>query len=611
MKRFLLLMFLGVAAGLGIWFGMRGTSQKAASSNVTALLPRDTIAFVHLPDFNRSREQWHETDLYKLWREPAMQEFLQKPLAQAPQSVTAQQKISEMSTLQVRDAFFAITAWTSDQPKMVGGFRFKGEREDAEKVIGQWRAQAQASAPAAKRETIDYERNRVELMSEGGLTLATVYTKDWFFAANDLDTLKALLDRLEKRASDAATTLAEEENFTAAFKKIPISYAVFGYGRLDQYMDRLAAKLPPDAQANERASMLRQIKSIAAATTFEAGKIRDVVVVTMPKMHETPELTRSSLALATAESFLYGASFLQLPKEVDLRDAAPVTTARGFPGALQRMLGTLSASGITLETWNSAFGTEVGVIGDWPANSRLPALLATLPVKDAGKANQIVAAMTSPPGEETRWVPSHEQGVRYYAQLPANPMIPVAPTIGIAKEVAVLGLDRLSVESAIKRSSQRSTLTTGDNFKAAEALVPVPQHTFWYLDSALLYNRLDATLRPMLIMGAAFVPAIAQAVDLSKVPAAEVVTRHLSPIVLSQSYEGDGYRLESVGPVSIYHSAIGLAAMTGAGAKFYQSQFRSGTAPSPIDPDEPDDAAAAAATAPSPPLPSPSPEQEP
>jgi hypothetical protein len=275
------------------------------------------------------------------------------------------------------------------------------------------------------------------------------------------------------------------------------------------------------------------------------------------------------------------------------------------------MLGSLAASGVTLERWNSAFGSELGVIGDWPATSRLPALLATLPVKDAGRATEIISALTSAAaaGEESTWVSSEEEGVRYYAQTPANPMVPIAPTIGLTNQLAVLGLDRTSVASAIKRSSGGSALATADNFKAAEALVPAPEHTFWYLDAALLYTRLDATVRPMLIMGAAFVPAIAQAVDLSKVPAPEVVTRHLSPFVLSQSYQGDGYRMESVGPVSIYHAAIGIAALTGAGAKFYQTQVRSGTAPTAIDPDEPDGAAAAAA-APSTSLPSPSPDEE-
>jgi hypothetical protein len=104
-------------------------------------LPRDTLAFVHLPDFNRTREQWHETELYKLWREPAMQEFLQKPMTQMPKAAGAQQRIQELQSLHMRDAFFAITSVENNQPKMVGGFRFKGEKEDAEKVINGWRAQ--------------------------------------------------------------------------------------------------------------------------------------------------------------------------------------------------------------------------------------------------------------------------------------------------------------------------------------------------------------------------------------------------------------------------------------------------------------------------------------
>ena len=61
----------------------------------------------------------------------------------------------------------------------------------------------------------------------------------------------------------------------------------------------------------------------------------------------------------------------------------------------------------------------------------------------------------------------------------------------------------------------------------------------------------------MLFMGAAFLPAIAETVDFSKLPAPEVITKHLSPIVMSQSYDGDGYIAESVGPVTVYQTVIG------------------------------------------------------
>jgi hypothetical protein len=512
-----------------------------------------------------------------------MQEFLRKPLSRAPETVTAQRKIAELTTLQVRDAFFAITSIENDQPKMVGGFRFKGEREEVEQVIANW-SDHDRSSPAA--ETVDYERHRIEVVREGSLTVAKVYVKEWFFAANDVAALKALLDRSDRRALDTASTLSGEENFNAAFRKIPAPYAFFAYGRLDQYMARLAAKMPSNAQADEQMAKFRQIKSIAGATTFEGGKIRDVLFVTMPKMQETPDLTRSSLTLATAESFLYGAGFVQWP-QLDV-PASSQSTGSGLPAIMQRLAGSVSGAGITRETWDAAFGSEFGMVGDWPAVSRLPALLVTLPVKDAEKANQIVSALTSEAGGESTWVASEADGVRYYAQPPANLMLPIAPTLGITNKLAVLGLDRSSVDAAIKRSNGASALVRADNYKGVEDAVPTPKTAFWYLDTALLYARLDATLRPMLIMGAAFVPAIAQAVDLSKVPTADIVMRHLSPIVVSQSYDGNGYRTESVGPVSIYQAAIGIAVATGAGTRFYQQQMR-GAAASGLPDDEPDD----------------------
>ena len=88
--------------------------------------------------------------------------------------------------------------------------------------------------------------------------------------------------------------------------------------------------------------------------------------------------------------------------------------------------------------------------------------------------------------------------------------------------------------------------------------MPAPTNFFAYVDAALLYGRLDTTLRPMLVMSAAFIPAINDYVDVNKLPAPEVVTKHLSPIVSSQRYERDGYVAESVGPVTLNQAAIGF-----------------------------------------------------
>src|SRR5207245_2782604 len=88
---------------------------------------------------------------------------------------------------------------------------------------------------------------------------------------------------------------------------------------------------------------------------------------------------------------------------------------------------------------------------------------------------------------------------------------------------------------------------------------PLAKQAFSYIDSGMIYTRLDATLRPILLWSAAFLPGAAGTVDLNKLPPPETITRHLSPIVMSQSYDADGYLAESVGPITMWQTIAGVA----------------------------------------------------
>ena len=571
MKKFLMLLLIAAAAALAIWFGMRGGSAKISSSAATSLLPKGTLVFLHLPDLNGIRADWRGTDLYKLWREPAVQDFLQKPIAKMPEAGAARQKLQELDALEIKDAFFALVSWENKQSKLLAGFRFKGSATDAEKVIGKWRERARAKTPAATRETVTYEQHQIELTTQDAFTIATVYDGQWFFAGNDLATLKVLLDRADHRLSDAAGTLAADETFIAATKHMPKNYGARGYGRLDRYFEKLAQSLPPQPE-NVLLALLRQIKSVSAATTVDGGKIRDVAFVAMPKIPELGNLTRESLTLATRDSFLYLASMINLP------NAMPGTlpgAPQGYPAPMQKLFATLAANGITLESWKNTFGAEFGIIGAWPAGARLPSVFATLPVKDAARASEMLGQFTAATGDEQPWAKTEADGVQYYSKPPVNPMVPVAPTIALSSQRLLLGLDNASLAAAVKRgAAKESDLQNSETYKKAERVVGAPTYSFTYLDTALLYGRLDAALRPMLVMAAAFVPSVAETVDLGKLPPPEVITKHLSPIVVSQNFETDGYVMESVGPVSIYQGAVGLAVTTGLGANLYQTQLR-------------------------------------
>ena len=140
MKRFQLVVLVSAIAAGAIWWGFYRT-HHTSSLAVASLLPKETLAIVHLPDFNRSRADWHRTDLYQLWKEPAVQDFLAKPRAQVPTQGRIGQTVEEIDSIQMKDAFVAVVAVEFSAWKWVGGFRSTGDAENAEKTVESWRAQ--------------------------------------------------------------------------------------------------------------------------------------------------------------------------------------------------------------------------------------------------------------------------------------------------------------------------------------------------------------------------------------------------------------------------------------------------------------------------------------
>ena len=210
----LLILALAVAAFAGWYYW--NISQRISSAPVAALLPRETIFLAHMPDFTRTRDEWYRSDIYQLYREPAVQDFLRKPLGILPKTDAASQTLQEIEHLDPKNAFVALTSINNDNPRFVGGFRFRGSQEEAEQIIGQWRSTLLQQATGAKREKLQYQRHEIELAKAAPFTLATVYDSPWFFAATDLTELKAVLDRADHRAKNSKDTLDKDEAYRTA-----------------------------------------------------------------------------------------------------------------------------------------------------------------------------------------------------------------------------------------------------------------------------------------------------------------------------------------------------------------------------------------------------------
>jgi hypothetical protein len=560
MKRILFLFIALAVAAFAGWYYWQ-FSQQLSSAPVAALLPRETIFVAQIPDFNRARDEWQHCDIYQLYREPAVQDFLRKPLGNAPKPDAVSQTLREIEQLAPKNAFVALTSIDNNNPKIVGGFRFRGSQEEAEQIIDKWRSMLMGQNSRLKRDKVQYQGHEIDVTKTGSFTIATAYDPPWFFVGTDASDVQALLDRADRRASSPDNTLDKDYTYRAAISRRPSNYVAFFYLQPKTFSQRLAALRAAvgSTPAPGEGTMLEKMRCITGSMRFENGKIHDVFFTGMPKLEQNTALTRSSLSLGTKETLLYLAMLLNLGERMDT-----LNQAAAFAGT--KIFQALGDSGITADDWKAAFGIELGSLADWPSGARWPSLLITMPVTDATKAGKIVEALLRA-GEDGSWTASEKEGVHYFSKQSAASFIAITPTIGLSDRILIAGLDPTSVEEAIKRAgSGSSELAESQAYKAAARLLPAPTNFFAYIDMAQLYSRLDASLRPMLLMAAAFVPAVAGSIDPTKLPAPEVITKHLSPIVSSQRYDRDGYMAESIGPITLDQLGIGVAIFSSFGA---------------------------------------------
>src|SRR5437899_9110111 len=562
MKRILLVLIALAVAAFAGWYYWN-FSQKISSASVAALLPRETIFVAQMPDFNGAYDEWQRCEIYQLYREPAVQDFLRKPLGNVPKSDAVSQTLREIEQLAPKNAFIALTSIENNNPKVVGGFRFGGSREEAERIIERWRSALMGQN--LKREKVQYQRHEIEVAKAIPFSVATAYNPPWFFAATDVPELEALLDRADRRGTSPENRLDKEDAYRAAISRRPSNSVAFFYLQPKTFSQRLAALRAAVGSTPDpgEGTMLEKMRCITGSMQFENGQIHDVVFLGMPKLEHDTALTRSSLSIGTKDTFFYLAMLLNLGEKMDTLNQAAV-----FAGT--KMFQALTDSGITAADWKAAFGVELGSLADWPPSVQWPSLLVTVPVKDTARAGKIVETLLRA-DEEATWAQTEKDGVRYFSKQSLASFVAITPTIALSDRTLIPGLNPESGEEAIKHgSSGSSELADSQTYQAAALLLPAPTNFFAYIDTALLYSRLDTSLRPMLLMAAAFVPAVAGSIDASKLPAAEVITKHLSPIICSQKYERDGYLAESIGPITLDQLGIGLAILSSFGAPMRQ-----------------------------------------
>jgi hypothetical protein len=562
MKKLVAVIVIALVIAAAIWVSVRVQLAKRLAI-VPELLPETTLVLIEAPDFQKTRSDWHESDLSKIWREPSVQEFLRKPLARLPENRGGRRQLEDFLGLRPKHGFLALTSLEKNEPKLIGGFHFDAKPEKARESIGELEAELLSRTPNATHETLAHRQHNIEIARVSHFVFASVYDNEWYFASNDLATLKALLDRADHRRENTHGSLAETAAFVAAVKHLPREYAGMVFLDPRPFMAKLMplVALTGQSLAMDQLKRLSQLQSIAATVGFDRGKMRETDFVAMPQVSAESKLQHPLLGTAGANTFFYSDSRVHWSDNL-LAGSAPA--AIGLPALVQQFTAAAKAQGISLEDLRKAFGEELEIIGDWPANSHWPTLIATLPVNDISRAKKIVAALASVEIGGAPWNRSDENGAIFYQAQPFAGFIPINPAMAVSETLLFAASDAAALKAAVARvTPPAGELAKSTLFKDAAALLPAAESAFAYVDTRLLYARIDAAVRPLILMSATFNPALAKTVNPSKLPPPEVITQHLSPIVMSQRYEKDGYVTESVGPVTFREASIGAAGAVG------------------------------------------------
>ncbi len=154
-------------------------------ATVPELLPKTTLLLALVPDFQQTRKNWHESDLYQIWREPSVQAVCKNRSHGCRQDGERSQTLEEFLQLGPTHGFIALASLENNEPKLIGGFHFEPAPEKARKFIDATRGAMVPENGRAKRETIVYQQHKIETVSVSHFVFAERLDNHWFFGSND------------------------------------------------------------------------------------------------------------------------------------------------------------------------------------------------------------------------------------------------------------------------------------------------------------------------------------------------------------------------------------------------------------------------------------------
>jgi len=534
------------AAGLAGYWVYNQQSAQAQRHSPARFLPQETLLFVEAPDLEASAQRWRQTGLAAIFAEPEVKSFLEKPLARLRKEAPA---LGVLRRIQARQGFVAITRVDdNNMPYGVLGVSSQAPREQIAALIEEAKKKAQEASPHGKSELTKYKNYEIESFSSGDITVAGTFAGEWYLVANSVDLLKETLDRFDTPSGEGR--LADLDIFKHTLDTLPSHAEARGFAQPQFFYEKIISlsKAGGNTPSEAEVAEMKKVKGVAGAISFDGPLIREMLYVYAPGMRRQANLGDFSLGLTSPNTLIYMG--MTLPP----RDVLDATLASN-PG-FKPLEAILQQRGLALRQVTEAVGEELGFYGEWPIGSMMPGFALAVEIKDAVKARNILDALPE------EWSTSVKDDVVYKSMPPLQLGAPIslAPSIALTDKALIATLDRAALEGLVAKSKEKGdTLEKSMTYKEAQATVGKPDNQIIYIDAKTFFERFYGTLRPMLQVSGAFIPGVADVVDLSKLPGTETIANHLRPSMATNRYTSDGSILESTGTLSIQGTIFGGA----------------------------------------------------
>lgn len=531
--------------------------KKTLGAHVPAalLVPGETLLFVDLPNVPRTALRWPKTGLAQMLAEPELRGFLEDSRAQAGLLKTLDEQWVQVLRLGPREAFVAVTSIDGPTPKWIAGVAFLGRKKTALALLAEPRAALRAAWPAGRSDIALHGATEVETFAYGDAVIAEAFQGDWYLVSNDTVLLHQTLDaaRLPSGSPEALGTRAVFQKATAP---LPAEGDALVFAQLGSLTDRVQSLLVASGQAVDPKQLadLKQMQAVAWGTKLDGAQMRDTIFLLAPGGTAERALPRRALAFSAAETFLYYG--MTVPEKFELPDTGGLLA--GYLTMLAPLEKALAEKGLKLADLGGAFGPELGVVADWGTEQETPSGLLALDVRDPAKARTFVDVFTGVALGSPAWGRAEMDGATLFQSSDGGAGVAVSPTLALTDKFLVFGLNSAAVQAGLTRlKTGQAAITQTLGYQTAIKRVGPPTAGFGYLDTKTLIERSYGSMRALLAMSLALGTEERPGFDAGKLPDAEILSRHFTPSVYSQSVTADGTLVESSGTLTFNQVLLG------------------------------------------------------